>query len=138
MEEDYVWLVCCSSGGGVVFYDFGNICFIFMVGKLEYDKIVFIVIVLVVFNLFGVIVEVFGCNDLVVKIDSGDCKVFGFVYCEIMDCGFYYGILLFNVDLSCFVNYFNLDQKKLQVKGIILVCGWVVNLVELLLGIIYQ
>lgn len=138
MEEDNVCLVWCSSGGGVVFYDFGNICFIFMVGKLEYDKIIFMLIVFNVLNVFGVSVEVFGCNDLVVKIVEGDCKVLGLVYCEIKDCGFYYGILLFNVDFSCLVNYFNLDKKKLVVKGIILVCFCVINFIELLLGIIYE
>lgn len=138
MEEDNVCLVCCSSGGGVVFYDFGNICFIFMVGKLEYDKIIFIYIVFVVLNLLGVMVDVLGCNDLVVKMLDGDCKVFGLVYCEIKDCGFYYGMLLLNVDFSCLVNYLNFDKKKFVVKGIIFVCFCVVNFIELLLGIIYE
>lgn len=138
MEEDNVRLARRSSGGGAVFYDFGNICFIFMVGKSEYDKIIFTSIVFNALNAFGVSVEAFGRNDLVVKIVEGDRKVLGSVYREIKDRGFYYGILLFNVDFSRLVNYFNSDKKKLAAKGITSVRFRVINFIELLSGIIYE
>ncbi|ABO90981.1 lipoate--protein ligase [Aeromonas salmonicida subsp. salmonicida] len=138
MEEDGVTLARRSSGGGAVFHDLSNSCFIFMAGKPGYDKSISTAIALDALKLLGVSAFASGRNDLLVATQDGDRKVSGSAYRETHDRGFHHGTLLLDADLSRLANYLNPDPKKLAAKGISSVRSRVANLCELLPGIEHQ
>lgn len=78
-----------------------------------------------VFYDMGVIgVMVMGCNDIVID----GKKFFGNV---MYICGgkiFCYGILMYNVNMDVVVDVLLVLKDKIELKGIKLVCLWVINI----------
>ncbi len=132
MAEDNIKLARRSSGGGAVFQDLGNTCFTFMAGKPEYDKSISTQIIVDGLAKLGIVAEISGRNDLVMKTTDGMRKVSGSAYRETKDRGFHHGTLLINTDLNRLANYLNPDPKKLQAKGITSVRSRVANLVDVM------
>ena len=128
-EEQDVRVVRRNTGGGAVYHDLGNLNFSFITDwepdkNTDYDT--FLKPVISALSAFGVNAEKQGRNDLVVD----GRKISGNAQCIYKGRLLHHGTLLINSELSMMPKILNVQNDKIQSKGIKSVRSRVANICE--------
>lgn len=133
VKENNINVVRRISGGGAVYHDHGNLNFSFMTkhtqGSIHNFKL-FTDPVIRVLNEMGVNAELNGRNDITV---SGK-KISGNAQFTDTRSMFSHGTLLFDSDIDSIVKALNVDQDKIESKGIKSVRSRVANIKDFISG----
>ncbi len=127
MDADGVQLVRRITGGGAVYHDCGNLNFSFIAGKNRYDLDRQIGMIIQALRALGVSCVPSGRNDIL-----ADGKKFsGNAFCTRGTAKQHHGTLLIQTDMGKLQNYLQVDQRKLEAKGVQSVRSRVCNLTEI-------
>jgi lipoate-protein ligase A len=116
------------SGGGAVFHDSGNLNFSFIAANRYFDIRRQLGVVLNAVNSFGLNAEFSGRNDLVFN----NRKFSGNAFARRKDNSMHHGTLLLNTNIEKMLHYLNVQNEKLQSKGVPSVRSRVINLSEII------
>lgn len=131
LQKDGGHLARRLSGGGAVYHDLGNLNFTFIMPQKDYDLTRQTQVIVQAVKSFGLNAEQSGRNDITVD----DKKFSGNAFYQSQGKAYHHGTLLINVDTGAMGKYLQVDQKKIESKGVNSVKSRVVNLQALNQGI---
>ncbi len=127
LQKDGGHLARRLSGGGAVYHDMGNLNFTFIMSAKEYDLQKQMEVIVQAVNTFDITAKQTGRNDITV-----DGKKFsGNAFYQSGGKAYHHGTLLIKVNTKAMSRYLQVDEKKIQSKGIQSVESRVVNLQDL-------
>lgn len=115
-----------SSGGGAVFHDLGNVNFTFILPRKDYDLARQFAVLQQAVAQFGIVTEVSGRNDIVLK--DGGAKFSGNAFRFDADTALHHGTILIDANMDKLGRYLSPSTLKMQAKGIDSVRSRVCNL----------
>ncbi len=124
LQKDGGHLARRLSGGGAVYHDLGNLNFTFIMPQENYDLTKQTQVIVEAVKSFGLEAKQSGRNDITVD----DKKFSGNAFYQSQGKAYHHGTLLINVDTGAMGKYLQVDQKKIESKGVDSVKSRVVNL----------